>query len=266
MGLIVGVNSIGLVNPVVPFAITFTSVTEFKVEVGEESQIALRLLGTGNITTDFVTDDEMIRINSADWIGTPVIDNIVLFQTDSHMSIMDALGFVRDAETLVDVILEESIGYVEAKDQERRFVRDDVPKAVRAATSRFAAFMIYSTIYQEQTIAGLPGNLNDITNVANMRGDDIATLSKQAMRYLQGYIKKYTELFDPESGDPLTTSPRWIKMDTLFDAVGVMGVGEGIKLPYADKFFDRAEMSYAGLLDWDLLGLSRLALMGEDSD
>jgi len=247
------------------YTITFTSATDFKVEVGEEAAIAKRQIGTGNISSDFTSDDNVIRINSDDWSGTPVADDTIIFETDSHMSIQDALFFIRDAETLVDVILEENLGYTTAKDDERRFDRDSVPKAVRASTARFGAFLIYTTIYQEQTIAGLPGNLNDITNVTNMRGDDISTVSKQAMRYLQGYINKYKEFFDPESGDALTTAPKWLKIEPMFDAMGVAGVGEGVKLPSMDTFFDRANMSYAGLLDWDLLGLSKLEVEMSDN-
>lgn len=246
------------------YMITFLDDTNFKMEVGEEARIARRYVGQGDINTDFIADDGSIRIDSADWSGTPALNEIIFFETDSHMSIMDALQFVRDAEILVDVILEENLGYTTPKDNELRFERVDVPKAVRASTARFASFLIYSTIYQEQTIPGLPGNLNDIISIANMRGDDISTLPKQAMRYLQAYINKYKDFFDPESGDTLTTAPRWINTETLFDAVGVAGVGEGVKLPSIDRFFDRATMSYAGLLDWDLLGLSTFSIESEE--
>jgi len=236
-----------------PYTLTFTSVTEFKLEIGEESSYEKREIGTGDINTDFIADDNSIRINNSDWSGTPVVDDTIQWDTDSHMSIFDAIQFVRDAEILVDVILEENIGYTEAMEDGLRFTRSTVPKAVSAATCRFAAFFIYTTIYNEQAITGLPNNINDITTALLQRDNDLSSWAKQAMRYLSGYIKKYTEYFDPESGAAIQTAPRWITEDSLFDGKGVVGVGKGLRRPDIDIFFSRSNQSYDGLLDWDLL-------------
>ncbi|HEC72010.1 MAG: hypothetical protein ACTSW7_01190 [Candidatus Thorarchaeota archaeon] len=236
-----------------PFKLTFLNVTDFKLEVGDESELTLRYLGQGNINTDFIANDYSVRINSDDWSGTPVQDDEMLFDSDSHMSINDAIQFIRDAEILVDVILEENLGYTEAKDNELRFTRSTAPKAIGAATARFAAFFIYTTIYKEQQIAGLPSNINDITTALIHRNDDLSSWAKQAMKYLSGYIKKYSEYFDPESGNALQTAPRWITDDSLFDGKGVVGVGKGLRRPDIDLFFSRSNQSYDGLLDWDLL-------------
>ena len=169
------------------------------------------------------------------------------------MSTNDAIRFIQDAEVLVDVILEENLAYLTAKDQELRFTLTTTPKAIRRATSRFAAFFIYITIYSEQAIPGLPQNINDITTALVKRDDDLSSWSKQAMRYLNAYIVKYQEFFDPESGAVVNTGPRWRNIDSLFDAVGVYNVGEGLKLPELNEFKTQAQMSYDGLLDWDLL-------------
>ena len=236
-----------------PFTLTFLTDTTFKLEVGEESQLSLRNLGQGNITTDFIANNYSIRINKDDWFGIPVANDKILFDTDSHMSINDTIQFIRDAEILVDVILEENIGYLEAKERELRFTRATIPKSVSAATARFAAFLIYTTIYKEQEITGLPRNINDITTALTQREDDLSSWAKQAMRYLTGYIKKYTEFFNPESGEAIQTAPRWISEDLLFDGKGVVGVGKGLRKPDRDTFFSRANMSYDGLLDYDLL-------------
>lgn len=236
-----------------PFTLTFLTDTTFKLEVGEESQLSLRNLGQGNITIDFIANNYSVRINKDDWSGTPVANDKILFDTDSHMSINDTIQFIRDAEILVDVILEENIGYLEAKERELRFTRATIPKSVSAATARFAAFLIYTTIYKEQEITGLPRNINDITTALTQREDDLSSWAKQAMRYLTGYIKKYTEFFNPESGEAIQTAPRWISEDLLFDGKGVVGVGKGLRKPDRDTFFSRANMSYDGLLDYDLL-------------
>jgi hypothetical protein len=235
------------------FVVTFLDATDFKLEVGEESQIAKQYLGQGDINTDFIASDYSIRINKDDWSGIPVMNDRVLFETDSHMSTSDAIKFIQDAETLVDVILEENIAYLQAKDSELRFERGDVPKAIIAATARFAAFFIYSTIYNQQTIPGLPGNINDITSIAFQRENDFSTLPKQAMRYLQGFITKYKEFFNPETGEALASAPRFISFGTFFDASGVYGVGEGLKLPEKDKYFEQTLLVLEGLLDWDLM-------------
>lgn len=237
----------------IPYRITFTNGTDFKLEVNDETEIVYRNLGTGNINTDFIADDNSIRINSSDWSGTPQVDDVILFDTDSHMSINDAIQFIRDAEILIDVILEENIGYTSATENSLRFTRETTPKAISAATCRFAAFLIYTTIYKQQEMTGLPDNINDITTALIKRDDDLSSWAKQAMRYLTGYIKKYTDFFDPESGDSLQTAPRWITEDSLFDGKGVVGVGKGVRRPNKDIFFSRANQSYDGLLDWDLL-------------
>jgi len=233
------------------FAITFLDATNFKVEVGEGHQLAMRLIGTGDISTDFVADDYSVRIKASDWSGVPVAGDQILFTTDSHMSMNDAVQFINDAEIFADMIIEENIGFTELKRDELRFARDEVPKGVRQATARIAAFFIYSSIYHQQSIPGLPNNINDISNAD--RRDDLSSWIEQAKRYLQGFIKKYSMFFDPETGDAVTTAPRWQSMDTLFDGVGVYGVGEGLKLPALDEFKEQTDMSYAGLLDWDLL-------------
>lgn len=236
-----------------PHTITFLDDTTFKLERGDESQIELTYLGQGTIASDFIANDGSIRINSDDWSGTPVASDTILFDTDSHISIYDVIQFIRDAEILVDVILEENIGYTDAKEDELRFTRSTAPKAISCATARFAAFFIYTTIYKEQAITGLPNNINDITTALLKRDDDLSSWAKQAMRYLTGYITKYTEFFDPESGDAIQTAPRWITDESLFDGKGVVGVGKGLRRPNVDIFFDRARMNYEGLLDWDLL-------------
>jgi hypothetical protein len=230
------------------FVLTFTSATDFQLEVGEERDLTKRVIGTGDVTTDFVSDDEVIRINSADWTGTAAVDDTIEFQTASHMSINDAIRFIQDSEILCDVIIEENIAFTEEKRTELRFERGNVPKAVRVAAAKFAAFFIWTTVYKEQNN---PGGLPDVgkgTEEINMAG-----WFRQGMRYLDGFIKKYTEHFDPEDGSTVTTAPRWSAMDPLFDAVGVTYVGEGLKLPQLDAFTERAQMSYEGLLDDDLM-------------
>jgi len=236
-----------------PYIITFLNATDFKLEVNDETSYAKKYLGQGSISADFIAEDNSIKIYSSDWSGVPVAGNTVLFDTDSHMSISDAILFIKDAETLVDVILEENISYLTAKDTTTRFERNTVPKAVEAATSRFAAFFIYTTIYNEQSINGLPNNINDITVALSKRENDLSSWVKQAMKYLDGYVKKYTSQFDPESGLAIATAPRWINDPIIFNASGVYNVGDGVFLPDKDKIFNREEMTYNSLLDWDLM-------------
>lgn len=245
-----------------PFIITFTDATNFKLEVDDETAMEKRLLGIGDIGNDFTSNDGSVYINDGDWSGTPAADEEILFESDSHISIDHVIRFINDAEVLIDVILEANLGYEESKDQELRFNREDVPKAINKAASRFAAFLIYTTIYSEQSISGLPNNINDITDAVYNRNDDLASWSKQAMKYLQAYIKKYTEQFDPNTGEGVRTAPAWITMDSIIDGVGVVNEGEGLKFPEQDLFFERSKMSYKGLLDWDLLNRSFGAFSG----
>lgn len=235
------------------FTITFTSTTEFKVEVGERKDLALRNIGTGDTATDFVSDDNNLRIDSASWIDTPAaINDTIEFNSESHMSIADAIRFIQDAEVLCDVIIEENIRFATEARENLRFQRSSVPKAVKAAAARFAAFFIWTTIYNEQAIPNVSNTINDITQ-GSTRRSDLSSWATQAMRYLEGFIKKYTDFFDPESGTPVNGGPRWSATDSLFDAVGVAYVGEGLKLPELNTFTERAQMSYEGLLDDDLM-------------
>lgn len=247
------------------FTITFTSTTEFKVEVGEKRDLALRLLGTGDTATDFTSDDSMLFIKSSSWINTPAaIDDTIEFQSMSHMSISDAIRFIQDAEVLCDVIIEENIRFSTEARKDLRFQRGDVPKAVKKAAMRFAAFFIWTTIYNEQAISGLPSSINDIS-IGDRRVNDLSSWAKQAIRYLEGFIKKYTENFDPETGTAVVSAPRWRGMDSLFDAVGVAYVGEGLKLPEFDVFKERSQMSYEGLLDDDLMQTGAFSLWRTDA-
>jgi hypothetical protein len=168
------------------------------------------------------------------------------------MSTNDAIKFIKDSEEFVDMLIEENIVFTIENRSNLIFTRDNVPKTIRVATTKFAAFFIYSAVYNEHSIAGLPNSINDIT-IGIRREDDISTWPKQAMRLMQGFIAKYSTYFDVETGTPSTTSPRWMATESLFDASGVAYVGDGLKLPDLDKFKENAEMTYDNLLDWDLL-------------
>ena len=234
------------------FRITFSDATNFSMEVWENDKILTRTVGTGTISTDFVSPDGSIYINSDDWSGVPVAGDYFEFSTNSHMSITDAVKFIQDAEVMCDVIIESEVNYLTPKDTAIRFDRDTVPKAVRLACARLAAFFIYTTVYNEQAIPGIPTNLNDITE-ALRRDNDLSSWVKQARKYLDGWIRKYTMFFDPETGNANVTGPRWRNIQPFFEAAGVYGVGEGIKIPQNDQFRTTADLNYAGLLDLDLL-------------
>jgi len=234
------------------FIIEFSSDTDFEVTVQEKDSQENRTVGTGTVSSDFAAIDSSIYINSDDWSGTAAAGDKIGFQTESHMSTDDAIAFIQDAEVLVDIIIEENIGYLEQKDTELRFDRDTVPKAVRQACARFAAFFIYTTVHNEQTIPGLPNNINDITTGLK-RDNDLSTWPKQAIRYLNAWIKKQNEFYDTETGQALSRGPRWSGVKPIFDAAGVYGVGVGLRLPDVNQFYDRSQMNYDGLLDYDWL-------------
>jgi len=234
------------------FTIKFTSVTDYDVTVTDEKTVEPRFLGSGDTTTDFEANDYSFRIYNTDWTGAAVVDDIIEFQTDSHMSVNDAIKFIKDSEIFVDMLIEENIGFTTENRSTLIFTRDDVPKTVRVATTKFAAFFIYSAVYNEQSMPGLPTSINDIT-LGNRRDNDISYWPQQGMRLMEGFIKKYSTFFDIESGTPSTTSPRWMATESLFDATGVAYVGDGLKLPDLDQFKEAAYMTYDNLLDWDLL-------------
>lgn len=235
------------------FTITFSDATNFSVTVSKDRTIEPTNIGSGIVGSDFTSTDETLFIPSSGWSGTAVANDTITFETDSAMSITDAMEFIREAEYFVDAILEANLPYQLTKDLYHRFNYNSVPKAIRFATSRFAAFFIYTTIYNEQQFPGMPSSIHDITVPLLKRSEDLSTWPKQAMLALHKFIEKYESFFDPESGEGRTTSPRWWSSDTLFDGQGVYGVGEGLKLPDFDVFMTRNNQSYQGLLDWDLL-------------
>lgn len=234
------------------YTITFTSATEYNVTVEEDNAEFSRLVGSGKTTESFVSNDNSIKIYSASWSGTADIGSIIEFQTDSHMSINDGIKFTQDAEILVDMILEKNVRFTEEKKYDLRFERGEIPKGIRRATAKFAAFFIYSSIYNEQAQPGLPNNINDIT-LGLRREEDLSTWPKQASTFLRGFIDKYTSYFNYDTGDAAVTAPQWITSDTMFDATGVAYVGEGLKLPEMNEFTEMSNMSYDGLLDWDMM-------------
>jgi len=234
------------------FKITFTDEDDFTVTVGEEPSIEPRNIGSGKNSADFISDDNMLRIQHDSWTGTAANGSIVEFETDSHMSTMDAIKFIQDSEILVDMIIERNLTFTEEKRYDLRFTREDVPKAIGIATAKFAAFFIYSSIYNEQAQTGIPTNLNDIT-AGSRRPDDFSSWPRQAMFYLDAFVKKYTEKFNINTGNPVTTGPRWRGHGNLFDAGGVAYVGDGLMLPEIDAFREAASMTYDNLLDWDLM-------------
>jgi hypothetical protein len=168
------------------------------------------------------------------------------------MSTNDAAAYIHDAEIFVDMWLERNLQFSTEKRTDLRFTSDDVPKAIKAATAKFAAFFIYVAIYHEQAQPGLPRDINDIS-LGMRRDEDLSSWAIQAKYYLNGFIDKYSKFFNPETGAVNTTAPRWRSTAPLFDAVGVVYVGDGMKLPELDEFVARADMTYDGALDWDLL-------------
>jgi len=234
------------------FKITFSDTDDFTVTVDEEPSSEPRNIGSGKNTGDFVSNDGMLRIQHDSWTGTASANSVVEFETDSHMSTSDAIKFIQDSEILVDMIIERNISFTEEKRQDLRFTRCDIPKAIGVATVKFAAFFIYSSIYNEQAQTGIPTNLNDITMGAR-RIDDFSSWPKQAMFYLDAFVKKYTEKFNLETGNPVTSGPRWRSTGNLFDASGVAYVGDGLMLPELNAFREAASMTYDNLLDWDLM-------------
>jgi hypothetical protein len=236
--------------------IEFTTTTAFKIVTTELQRVETRIIGTGDVSADFAAADGSIFIKSSDWSGTAAIGDKIEFETFSHMSTNDAIAFIQDAEIFVDMVLEENLQFTDSKDTEIRFDSRTVPKAVRAATSRIAAFFIYSTVYNEQAISGIPGaNINDIT-AGYRRPDDFSSWPRQAMRYLQGWIVKSQKYFDPETGEAMASGPRWRSVGAFFEGQGVYGVGSGMKLPELNTFNDRSQMNYDGILDYDLLGMN----------
>lgn len=237
------------------FTVTFSSPTDFQIAVTEIRTKENRIVGTGSVSADFEAADGSLLILSSDWSGTAVADDVIEFETTSHVSTEDAVAFVHDAEVLIDTILEANLPMTEPKETSLRFDGDTVPKAVRAACCRFAAFFIYSTVYNEQAISGIPGaNINDIT--AGLRkGDDFSSWPRQAMKYLEAWLAK-SQFFDPESGAAIASGPRWRSVSPFFGGQGVYGVGGGMKLPEMNTFTEQATMNYDGILDWDLLQLN----------
>ena len=235
-----------------PWTITFINNLEFNVEVGEMYDIAPRHVGTGRIDQDFVANDNSIFIPSSAWSGVPQENDTFRFDTDSHMSTEDAIRYIQDAEIYVDMLVEQRLSYIEAKEQELRFTRDTIPKTLSMATAKFASFFIYSTIYSENAMPGLPGSINDISKSDN-RADDLSSWAKQGNELVDGYVRKYTKYFNSDTGKAIRNGPQWETTESLFDATGVYGVGEGIVFPEINRIEDRLNMSYDGLLDYDLL-------------
>jgi len=238
-----------------PFQIMFKNSQEFTVYSGESHNIELTVIGEGIVSEDFVASDNSVRIPSESWEGLAKENDIIRFDTDSHMSQADAVRFINDAEVYVDMLLEENLSWLEAKESELRFTRDNIPKTLSQAASRFAAFFIYSSIYNEQTIPGLPGNIDDISNGVNRGPDqeDLSSWATHANRLVKGYVRKYSKYFNGETGKAVSNGAQWIKTESVFERVGICGVKDGVKFPERNAFKIKTEDSFNYCVNYYLL-------------
>lgn len=131
-------------------SINFTSPTNFSVyhqsEINGEHDKREMLIGTGNITTDFVYMGE-ITILAGAWGGVIAAGDTLKLEFEVDMNDEDAEFFIENAEIDIDNMLSaNSVDYLEPG-YTRLFLAPDIPPAVQMATQYLAAYYIFTAAY-----------------------------------------------------------------------------------------------------------------------
>lgn len=111
------------------------------------------IVGSGVKQVNFASSDGFFQIDSTSWLGWSFPGDVVVLNTNSHISKYDASAFIMDAERFVDANLESRIRFELISESNLVFPLDStsvVPKSVALATMNIAAYMMYKAVYLDQ--------------------------------------------------------------------------------------------------------------------
>lgn len=126
----------------------FTTATDFTVYYVDTTQYRELLVGTGTISTEFVSPDGNFTFPAGLFSGTISVGNIVEFEFDAHISVDDVNSYIDEAEIEIDLALGVSrAGYLTGT-KTRVFTALTVPQPISVATHYLAAYYVYTDVFR----------------------------------------------------------------------------------------------------------------------
>lgn len=140
--------------------IAFTSPTAYNVYKSQGADPKWRSIGTGTISTTFVTPDGYVTIPDTCWSGTIVANAAVelIFQID--VSDNDAEEFIEFAEMCVDLYLEDMQVAYRDSDEYNTWQSSNVPKEIKKASAYYAAYVIYTNAFSDEDKDDMKGHFS----------------------------------------------------------------------------------------------------------
>jgi len=178
------------------YTMLFTDSTSFTF-TGEE----IGLLGDGNLTSTFTSNDGSFTIAPADWSGAAVTDDEVYFETTSNMSDDNAILFMRDAMFRTNGLLRETAG----DSTNITFYADDsiaLPHEIELGNIMLSACFIFQSVFVG----------------ANLEESPIQNWCDDAIKMMETYIKSIV------SRDGI---PHWRSRPAHITVTGIDGIEKG---------------------------------------
>jgi hypothetical protein len=117
-----------------------------EVNTAAKREIAL---SAGNINNEYSTPDSMITIPVTCWGGTFKPKDKIELRFSPHISDNNALDYIKDAETIIDQMLEANGIHFPVQGQDTFFLSGEVPRSVKVATTYLACYLIYTDTFAE---------------------------------------------------------------------------------------------------------------------
>jgi len=174
--------------------ITFSSSTAFTLYRGEGTSTPD---GTGTISSSFTSTSGIITIAAAQWAGTPITGDQFKFRTDSNISEEDGIGFLEDANEIINGMALEFID-----DQYVPFVSP--PSLLKRACQYIGASVIFTSVF------------------SNLNTDQVPTLVRRWYNQGKNFVKLYLESIPGKAKFKYSRYARFVSHEPLLqEQIGI---------------------------------------------
>jgi hypothetical protein len=196
------------------YMLKFVMDTSEDFKVFEVNTVAKRelLLSAGSVNNDYTTPDGMITVPSTVWGGVVTAGDKVEIRLAPHMSDNNGEEYIRDAEVIIDQILESNGIHFPVEGQPTIFLSGAVPSPIRVSTTYLAAYMIHTDTFAEL-----------------YRDED-----QNQVSFLNRWQKRSEDLIKEYIIAKGARPPQAIAFPWFIDSIGVPGVGPGLSKVTSD--------------------------------
>lgn len=200
--------------------INFTSSTDFTLYRSDNDSVPD---GSGDTSSTFTSTSGIISITSSHWAGTPLTDDRFKFRTDSNISDDDGDEFIIDADTLLNGMMQDSIGSTNVP------FLGTIPDLIRRASMYVTANLIFTSVF------------------SNLNTDQVPTLVRRWYNLGRSLIELYKESIAGQRLMYYVKYGRFVAREPLLVKVGIAeasGVGgmkgevEAINVSYDEDYND----------------------------